>query len=287
MPTITWLRSLTFSTSPPPRHDSAGSPRATCRRDRRSRRPGAGARLRSGRRCCPRSVARLPRSVHEHPSARPSRPRRPPCPNPYQSASAPPSSVVAIRPWYDPRRRRRGPRPPLALRRDVLARRARADGDLADPPVGRGSRSGPEGYELDLASHGAGDGSGFPVGRASPFSKALQRCVMFGLAHPIPAGSPSVAAYRRSPIATCAACPTKCRPPSSPGRRPWCHLDDLTRGAPPGDRDGRRRRRPHGDRAPARGASGWPTPSRRTPPTTSCASSAVIPAAMRTLRRGV
>ncbi len=46
----------------------------------------------------------------------------------------------------------------------------------------------PDGYDLDLAATARAMGLSFQVGRSSPFSKALQRCVMFGLAHPIPDG---------------------------------------------------------------------------------------------------
>ena len=54
----------------------------------------------------------------------------------------------------------------------------------------------PDGYELDLAATARSMGLGFTDGRSSPFSKALQRCVMFGLAHPIPGG---LAVRRRLP----------------------------------------------------------------------------------------
>lgn len=54
----------------------------------------------------------------------------------------------------------------------------------------------PDGYELDLADTARSMGLSFTIGRASPFSKALQRCVMFGLAHPIPSG---LAVRRRVP----------------------------------------------------------------------------------------
>jgi hypothetical protein len=54
----------------------------------------------------------------------------------------------------------------------------------------------PEGYELDLGATAREMGLGFTVGRASPFTKALQRCVMFGMAHPMPTG---LAVRRRIP----------------------------------------------------------------------------------------
>ena len=54
----------------------------------------------------------------------------------------------------------------------------------------------PDGYETDLGAMALTMGLGFTTGRSSPFSKALQRCVMFGLAHPIPGG---LAVRRRVP----------------------------------------------------------------------------------------
>ncbi len=54
----------------------------------------------------------------------------------------------------------------------------------------------PDGYETDLQAMALSMGLGFTTGRSSPFSKALQRCVMFGLAHPIPGG---LAVRRRVP----------------------------------------------------------------------------------------
>ena len=54
----------------------------------------------------------------------------------------------------------------------------------------------PEGYEVDLTETARAMGLSFSAGRSSPFSKALQRCVMFGLAHPLPSG---LAVRRRVP----------------------------------------------------------------------------------------
>jgi hypothetical protein len=59
-----------------------------------------------------------------------------------------------------------------------------------------GLERSPEGYELDLQATARAMGLGYTSGRASPFSKALQRCVMFGLAHPIDGG---LAVRRRVP----------------------------------------------------------------------------------------
>jgi hypothetical protein len=50
----------------------------------------------------------------------------------------------------------------------------------------------PEGCDLDLEATASAMGLSFRVGRSSPFSKALQRIVMFGLAHPLPGGALAV-----------------------------------------------------------------------------------------------
>jgi hypothetical protein len=55
----------------------------------------------------------------------------------------------------------------------------------------------PDGYELDLQVTAASMGLKFSPGRSSPFSRALQRCVMFGMAHPLPGGG--LAVRRRIP----------------------------------------------------------------------------------------
>jgi hypothetical protein len=54
----------------------------------------------------------------------------------------------------------------------------------------------PDGYLLDLEATAQAMGLSFASGRASPFSRALQRCTMFGLAHPIDGG---LAVRRRVP----------------------------------------------------------------------------------------
>ncbi|WP_041298332.1 hypothetical protein [Ilumatobacter coccineus] len=41
----------------------------------------------------------------------------------------------------------------------------------------------PDGYEVDLVDTARAMGLSYTSGRSSPFAKALQRCVMFGLAH--------------------------------------------------------------------------------------------------------
>lgn len=62
-----------------------------------------------------------------------------------------------------------------------------------------GLEQSPGGYELDLHATARALGLSYTAGRASPFSKALQRCVMFGLAHPVDSG---LAVRRRVPPIT-------------------------------------------------------------------------------------
>lgn len=59
-----------------------------------------------------------------------------------------------------------------------------------------GLDTSPEGYEVDLVVLAREMGLGFEPGRVTPFTRGLHRCVMFGLAHPIPAG---LAVRRRVP----------------------------------------------------------------------------------------
>jgi hypothetical protein len=112
------------------------------------------------------------------------------------SAHSNATSVVTIRPWIDPIVDEDG--------HDVRSRYVEMFwlgvlGPTATWLVRRlatGLDRSPEGYELDLIDTARAMGLSFTTGRSSPFSKALQRCVMFGLAHPIPSG---LAVRRRVP----------------------------------------------------------------------------------------
>lgn len=87
----------------------------------------------------------------------------------------------------------------------------------------------PEGYELDLADTAQAMGLRFTAGRASPFSKALQRCVMFGLAHPVPSG---LAVRRRVPpvaVRHLRRMPERIQRAHDEWLRTTIPLDDLTR----------------------------------------------------------
>ena len=55
----------------------------------------------------------------------------------------------------------------------------------------------PDGYEIDLDVTARAMGMSYRPGRSSPFSKALQRCTMFGLAHQTCDG---IAVRRRIPV---------------------------------------------------------------------------------------
>ncbi len=59
-----------------------------------------------------------------------------------------------------------------------------------------GLEQSPDGYDLDLDATARAMGLSFTRGRSSPFGKALERCVMFGLAHPVDGG---LAVRRRVP----------------------------------------------------------------------------------------
>jgi hypothetical protein len=114
--------------------------------------------------------------------------------NPGTSNPGPP--ILTIRPWIDPVVDDDG--------HDVRSRYVETFwlgvlGPTATWLVRRfaaGLDTSPEGYDVDLSETARAMGLSFTSRRSSPFSKALQRCVMFGLAHPIPSG---LAVRRRVP----------------------------------------------------------------------------------------
>jgi hypothetical protein len=117
--------------------------------------------------------------------------RLPPTP-----ADEPAGPVMVVRPWVDPLVDEQGHDPrgryvetfwlgvlgPTAtwLLRRLIAR-------LEQEPAG---------YELDLELTAREMGLTFSWGRSSPFNRAIERCVMFGMASPIPRG---IAVRRRIP----------------------------------------------------------------------------------------
>lgn len=139
------------------------------------------------------------------------------------------STTISIRPWidplvddsgHDPRSRYveqfwlgvLGPTATWLLRRLVAGLERR-----------------PAGYELDLGATARSMGMSYSTSRSSPFSKAVHRCTMFGLAHQVPNG---LAVRRRVPAV---AQRHIRRMPSSlrEAHQTWIHhtvrLDELTR----------------------------------------------------------
>jgi hypothetical protein len=140
-----------------------------------------------------------------------------------------PPTVITIRPWIDPIVDEDG--------HDVRSRYVEMFwlgvlGPTATWLVRRlatGLDRSPEGYDLDLTETARAMGLSFTSGRTSPFSKALQRCVMFGLAHPIPSG---LAVRRRVPLVAHRHL-RRMPAPVQAAHDEWVHttisLDDLTR----------------------------------------------------------
>ncbi|MDX2380968.1 MAG: hypothetical protein QNM02_14545 [Acidimicrobiia bacterium] len=147
----------------------------------------------------------------------------------HSDASTPMRPVVTIRPWIDPVVDDVG--------HDVRSRYVETFwlgvlGPTATWLVRRfaeGLDRSPEGYEIDLTDTARAMGLSFTSGRSSPFSKALQRCVMFGLAHPIPSG---LAVRRRVPPVAFRHL-RRMPEPVQRAHADWVHaaisLDDLTR----------------------------------------------------------
>jgi hypothetical protein len=75
----------------------------------------------------------------------------------------------------------------------------------------------PLGYEVDLGDMAGSLGLAYTAGNSNPFSRALQRCSMFGVHTPSAVDSPSDAAFHRSPSATCNGCPRAFGSPTSIG----------------------------------------------------------------------
>jgi hypothetical protein len=106
------------------------------------------------------------------------------------------TQVVVIRPWIDPAVDNHGHDP---RSRYVEMFWLGVIGPTATWLVRRlaaGLDQSPDGYELDLVATAKAMGLSYSAGRSSPFSKALERCVMFGLAHTIERG---LAIRRRFP----------------------------------------------------------------------------------------
>ena len=112
------------------------------------------------------------------------------------SALINPTPLVAVRPWNDPLVDDDGHDP---RSRYVETFWLGVLGPTATWLIRRlaaGLDQHPDGYDLDLTATARAMGLSFQVGRSSPFTKAMHRCIMFGLAHPIPDG---IAVRRRVP----------------------------------------------------------------------------------------
>ena len=109
---------------------------------------------------------------------------------------APGSAVVTIRPWYDPLVDDDGHDPRSRYVETFWLGVLGPTATWLMRRLAAGLDHEPDGYQIDLGCTAQAMGLGFSIGRASPFSKALQRCVMFGLAHHIPGG---LAVRRRVP----------------------------------------------------------------------------------------
>lgn len=147
----------------------------------------------------------------------------------HSDASTPMQPIVTIRPWIDPVVDDVGHD---ARSRYVETFWLGVLGPTATWLVRRfaeGLDRSPEGYEIDLTDTARAMGLSFTSGRSSPFSKALQRCVMFGLAHPIPSG---LAVRRRVPPVAFRHL-RRMPEPVQRAHADWVHtaisLDDLTR----------------------------------------------------------
>ena len=134
--------------------------------------------------------------THRDPApARPPGGRVPPPPPPHLRPSAPApiaadraapipvAVVVTVRPWVDPLVDEAGHHP---RSRYVETFWLGVLGPTATWLLRRlvaGLEAEPDGYRLDLGATARSMGLSYAVGRSSPFSKALQRCTMFGVTH--------------------------------------------------------------------------------------------------------
>lgn len=100
----------------------------------------------------------------------------------------PAQSVVTIRPWIDPVVDRRGVDPRSAY---VETFWLGVVGPTATWILRRFAEEfdrSPEGFTVDLAATATAMGLSYAKGPSSPFGRALQRCMMFGLAQPMSDG---------------------------------------------------------------------------------------------------
>ncbi len=106
-----------------------------------------------------------------------------------------PTSVM-IRPWVDPVVDQRGHDPRSAYVEHYWLSVIGPTATWIMRRLAEGFDAEPSGFTLDLEHTATSMGLSFERGANSPFGKALHRCVMFGLAHPL---SDGFAVRRRLP----------------------------------------------------------------------------------------
>ncbi|MFK8025370.1 MAG: hypothetical protein AB8G26_15540 [Ilumatobacter sp.] len=111
---------------------------------------------------------------HSHPASTP--------PDPATEATTGESTAM-IRPWIDPIVDELGHDPRSAYVEQFWLGVLGPTATWVLRRLTNGLAEHPDGYTLDLASTARSMGLSYRTGRSSPFSKALLRCTMFGLAH--------------------------------------------------------------------------------------------------------
>ncbi len=127
---------------------------------------------------------------------------RPPRPDAEQNATAEcddvePSVIINVRAWLDPLVDEDGHDPRSGYVETFWLGVLGPTATWLLRRFAGGLEQQPDGFTLDLSATAAAMGLSFRSGRSSAFSKALQRCVMFGLAHQLP--DDGLAVRRRIP----------------------------------------------------------------------------------------
>ena len=102
---------------------------------------------------------------------------------PDQEPAPAPATTVMIRPWLDPLVDETGHDPRSLYVETFWLGVLGPTATWVMRRLTAGLVGHDDGYRVDLASTAKAMGLSFTPGRSSPFSKALQRCTMFGLAH--------------------------------------------------------------------------------------------------------
>ena len=139
-------------------------------------------------------------------------------------------AVVHVTPWDDPVVDRRGHDPRSAYVEQFWLSVLGPTATWLLRRLVAGFDHQPDGYELDVAGTARALGLSVTKGMASPFAKAVQRCVMFGVVQRLDATLGRAAAgAARSPSATCCACRRSCRAAHEQWTTTTIHLDALAR----------------------------------------------------------